>query len=240
MIVRASRWRSPMTAGIGALGFAGTAVVVSLLAQTPDLPGAYPRPGATKVLENDRIVVWDISWLKQQYPLHRHRYDLAGVYYSPGDRMIIGQDGSRRPVTTKAWDTAFQRSGVTHVEEGASDPPLRALFLELKEQTPSGKVDTTNTPTGFAAIAGMSRSAVAGVLVVITAVAVLSGQAENLQVGTWKMNIAKSQADPGPLIFQRKVLRFPRVGEVVDWPCSLVLGLPCLYWCLGIRGLQLD
>ena len=155
MIVRALRWGSPMTAGIGALVFAGTAVVVSLLAQTPDLPGAYPRPGATKVLENARIVVWDISWLKQQYPLHRHRYDLAGVYYSPGDRMIIGQDGSRRPVTTKAWETAFQRSGVTHVEEGATDPPLRALFLELKEQTPSGKIDTTNTPTGFAAIAGM-------------------------------------------------------------------------------------
>ena len=155
MIVRASGWRSPVTTGICALVFTGTAVVWSLLAQAPDLPGAYPRPGTTKVLENTRVVVWDISWLKQQYPLHRHRYDLAGVYYSPGDRMIIGQDGSRRPVTTKAWDTAFQRSGVTHVEEGASDPPLRALFLELKEQTPSGKVDTTNSPPGFAASAGM-------------------------------------------------------------------------------------
>lgn len=45
----------------------------------------------------------------------------------------------------------------------------------------------------------MSRSAVAGVLVVVTAiaVAVLSGQGENLQVGTWKMNIAKSKFSTG-------------------------------------------
>src|SRR6478735_4534761 len=43
----------------------------------------------------------------------------------------------------------------------------------------------------------MSRSAVAGVLVVVAAVAVLAGQAENLQVGTWNMNIAKSKFSTG-------------------------------------------
>jgi len=43
----------------------------------------------------------------------------------------------------------------------------------------------------------MLRSAVAGVLVQVAAVAVLSGQAENLQVGTWRMNIAKSKFSTG-------------------------------------------
>lgn len=43
----------------------------------------------------------------------------------------------------------------------------------------------------------MPRSAVAGVLVVVAAVSVLSGQAENLQVGTWNMNIAKSKFSTG-------------------------------------------
>jgi len=43
----------------------------------------------------------------------------------------------------------------------------------------------------------MSRSAVVGVLVVVAAVAVLSAQGENLQVGTWKMNIAKSKFSTG-------------------------------------------
>src|SRR3954467_12514050 len=94
-------------------------VMVALFAlQSASLPPAYPRPGATRILENDRVVVWNISWLKQQYPLHRHIYDLVGVYYSPGDRIIVSVDGTRRPVSTKAWDTALQSRGVTHIEEG--------------------------------------------------------------------------------------------------------------------------
>ena len=114
-----------------------------LIMQTPAgmLPPAYPRPGATKILDNPRVQVWNIAWLKGvSYPMHRHLYDLAGIYYSPGDRTIIAADGSKRPVSTKAGDIAFQRRGVTHTEEGASDPPLRAVFVELKEDAPSGRV----------------------------------------------------------------------------------------------------
>jgi hypothetical protein len=119
------------------------------LLQTTSYPPAYPRPGATKMLENDRVVVWNISWLKQQYPVHRHRYALAGVYYSAGDRMIISLEGNRRPVSTKAGDTAFQEAGVTHIEEGTSDEPLRAVFFEMKEPAASGVVDTRTTPPAF-------------------------------------------------------------------------------------------
>ena len=119
---------------------------VLLAAQVSALPPPYPREGATKVFENDRVQVWDIAWLKQQYPLHHHVYDLVGVYYSPGDRIIIPQSGERRPVSTAAWDTAFQRRGLTHTEEGASDRPLRAVFVEIKDE-PRGKApDTVGRP----------------------------------------------------------------------------------------------
>ena len=96
-----------------------------LLAQATALPPAYPRPGTTKLFENNRVLVWDISWLKRQYPLHRHPYALTGVYYTDGDRTIVSPTGERRPVHTAAWETAFQLAGVTHIEEGASDSPLR-------------------------------------------------------------------------------------------------------------------
>ena len=125
------------------------AAALVFLLQTPPLPPAYPRPGATKILENDRVVVWNIAWLKQQYPLHRHIYDLVGVYYEPGDRMIIAADGSKRPVSTNAGDIAFQKSGVTHIEEGASDPPLRAVFIEFKQPAPSGQTDSADQPPAF-------------------------------------------------------------------------------------------
>jgi ketosteroid isomerase-like protein len=110
------------------------------LARTQSLPPAYPRAGATRLFENDRVVVWNIAWLKgQPTPLHRHVYDLTGVYYEPGDRLIIGVDGSQRPVTTKAGDLAFQRKGITHIEEGTSDAPLKAVFVEMKIDGPFGK-----------------------------------------------------------------------------------------------------
>jgi len=116
-----------------------TAIFAALL-QISSLPPAYPRVGTTKLLDNDRVQVWNIAWLKgQPSPLHRHVYDLVGVYYEPGDRMIISPEGNRRPVSTKAGDIAFQRKGVTHIEEGISDSPLRAVFIEMKNDGPTAR-----------------------------------------------------------------------------------------------------
>jgi hypothetical protein len=123
--------------------------VLALFVQTTPLPPAYPRPGTTKLLENNRVIVWDISWLKQQYPLHRHPYDLTGVYYTDGDRIIVSESGGRRPVHTASWETAFQLKGVTHIEEGASDSPLRAVFVEMKEPSASGVMDKAAMPAAF-------------------------------------------------------------------------------------------
>jgi len=100
-----------------------TVALLSVFIQTApaNLPPAYPRTGAVKILDNDRVQVWNIAWLKgQPSPLHRHLYDLVGVYYEPGDRMIISPEGAKRPVSTKAWDIAFQRAGVTHIEEASA------------------------------------------------------------------------------------------------------------------------
>jgi hypothetical protein len=124
------------------------------LLQAAPLPPAYPRPGTNKLLENDRVLVWDITWLKQTYPLHKHVYDLIGVYYTDGDRIIVSQQGERRPVSTKAWETAVQAQGVTHIEEGASDTPLRAVFVEMKEQAASGAIDSAGTAAAFPGGAG--------------------------------------------------------------------------------------
>ena len=115
------------------------ALLLAVLGHAQSYPPAFPRPGATKLFENDKVVVWNIAWLKgQPTPLHRHIYDLTGVYYEPGDRMIIAVDGSKRPVSTKAWDTVFQQKGVTHIEEGTSESPLRAVFVEMKQDGPYG------------------------------------------------------------------------------------------------------
>ena len=95
--------------------------VLVLLIQGQTLPPPYPRDGTTKLLENGRVIVWDVSWLQQAYPVHRHVYDYSGVYYTNGDRVIVSERGARSRTTSVAWDTFFFRRGVTHSEEGASD-----------------------------------------------------------------------------------------------------------------------
>lgn len=106
---------------------------LALLLLSQELPPPYPRAGTTKMFENDRVVVWNISWLRQSYPQHRHPYDMTGVYYTTGDRIIISPEGERRAAHTEAWNITFQRVGLTHAEEGASDEPLRSVFVEMKQ-----------------------------------------------------------------------------------------------------------
>ena len=125
------------------------AVVAS---QVASLPPPFPRPGTTAILENDVVAVWNVSWLKQQYPLHTHRYDLVGVSYAEGDRIITQGSGPGRLVNTKAWVFQTNRANVTHVEEGASDPPMRAVLIEVKPPAPRA---ATRRPTdGLRQVAG--------------------------------------------------------------------------------------
>jgi hypothetical protein len=42
------------------------------MAVEPRRPADVPDR-TTKILENDAVAVWDVSWLKQKYPLHTHR-----------------------------------------------------------------------------------------------------------------------------------------------------------------------
>ena len=115
-----------------------------------NLPPPYPRTGTTGLIDNQRVQVWDVSWPKgAPSPLHRHLYDMTGVYYHPGDRVITEVDGSKRAITTAAGRIQWQLKGVTHIEEGTSDVSVRAVMIELKGDGPSGKVDTASQVAPF-------------------------------------------------------------------------------------------
>jgi hypothetical protein len=111
-------------------------LLTALLAQAAELPPPFPRPGTTTLVENDAVAVWDVSWLKQKYPLHTHRYDLVGISYQEGDRIITQGNAPGRLVNTKPWVFQTNRANVTHVEEGASDPPMKGVLIEVKAPAP--------------------------------------------------------------------------------------------------------
>src|SRR4051794_8006299 len=108
---------------------------------SPSYPPPYPREGTKALIDNQRVQVWDVTWPKGAKPgMHRHLYDMTGIYYWPGDRLITATDGSKRDVSTPAGRIQWQLKGITHIEEGKSDDSLRAVMIELKCDGPSGKV----------------------------------------------------------------------------------------------------
>jgi hypothetical protein len=81
--------------------------------------------------------VWDVAWLRQAYPVHRHVYDYAGVYYTSGDRIIASERGTRSATSTAAWDTFFFRRGVKGI---AKKMPLIASISLVQIDTINGLV----------------------------------------------------------------------------------------------------
>src|SRR5207249_9381780 len=82
-----------------------------------DYPPPYPRPNATRLVETDRIVVWDMAWPKDQpTPMHRHVHDQVGTYYQAGGRLITQPDGTKRTTFTNVGGISTTGKGTTHIE----------------------------------------------------------------------------------------------------------------------------
>ena len=111
--------------------------LLAALIQEP-LPPPFPRDGATKILENARVVVWDVSWEQgHRTPLHRHRFTALSVTLTPGRVKSIMPDGTERVGELEAvGNVMYGGKGLVHQEEGVSEVPRRVILLELKEEAP--------------------------------------------------------------------------------------------------------
>jgi uncharacterized RmlC-like cupin family protein len=128
-------------------------LILAVLVQSAasSYPPPYPRAGTTRLIDNDRVLVWDVTWPKGEAAgLHRHPYDMTGIYYWPGSRTITSPDGTKRTSSTDAGRIQWLRAGVIHAEEGASDDSLRAVMIELKGDHASGRIDKPGDPPAFA------------------------------------------------------------------------------------------
>ena len=63
-----------------------------------EYPHAFPRKGATQLIDNERVTVWEVTWLNGvRQPIHRHRYDMIGVYLRYGPITVTRPDGTTTP-----------------------------------------------------------------------------------------------------------------------------------------------
>jgi quercetin dioxygenase-like cupin family protein len=96
------------------------------------VPPAWPREGATKVLDNDRVVVWDYEFrVGRPIPLHFHDKDTVVVELAPGVTRSVPKDGAPQETTWEGMRARFAPRGRIHREEAVSGAP-RAIAVEIK------------------------------------------------------------------------------------------------------------
>jgi quercetin dioxygenase-like cupin family protein len=120
------------------------------LFQAPELPHAFPREGAVQLLDNARVTMWDVTWFKgKPSPMHRHRYDLVGVYLVGSPIRVTLPDGTARESTVEPGFILYQREAVTHIEEGVADIPRHAILTDIKGGPVGAMPNTSGQPAAF-------------------------------------------------------------------------------------------
>jgi len=97
-----------------------------------DLPPAFPREGAKKLLDNERVVIWDYAFTKGRVgPVHRHVRDAVAVWMADGKLRSTPRDGAPTITTLTKFTATYSRRGNVHTEEAIEGAP-RAYVFELK------------------------------------------------------------------------------------------------------------
>ena len=107
-------------------------LVIAASVSGQQYPPQLPREGATKVFENDRVLIWDVTYTKGPQPIHEHFQDFVGVTLQAGSRKVTDLDGASREIVDKFGSATFVGKGVIHKEEGISDVPTRKIIVWLK------------------------------------------------------------------------------------------------------------
>ena len=95
-------------------------------------PLAFPRPEVKKVLENDRVIIWDYTWTAgKPTPMHFHDKDVVVVYLADGELKSTTPEGNVDVNPISFGLTKFNRPNRSHTEEVVKGS-ARAIIVELK------------------------------------------------------------------------------------------------------------
>jgi quercetin dioxygenase-like cupin family protein len=99
---------------------------------TTGLPPGFPRPGAKKVFENDKVKVWNYTWLPgKPTPMHFHNTEVVVVYLGDGDVAATTPDGKKTVTHRNPGDIVFNLANRSHSEELVRGE-MSGIMLELK------------------------------------------------------------------------------------------------------------
>jgi uncharacterized cupin superfamily protein len=93
----------------------------------------FPRTGATKGLENERVAVWDVTWIQgQQIPRRQQGRDAVVVFLKGGVIRQSPEGAAVSDTRRNVGDVLYVPAGTDLPSEEATQGPPRAVFIELK------------------------------------------------------------------------------------------------------------
>lgn len=99
---------------------------------TSGYPLAFPRPGVKKLLENDRVIVWDYTWTPGvPTPMHFHDKDVVVLFLEEGDLKSTTPDGQSAVSAYTRGTIRFNTRNRIHTESLVKGKQ-RAIITELK------------------------------------------------------------------------------------------------------------
>jgi hypothetical protein len=102
------------------------------IANTSGYPLAFPRHNAKKLLENDKVVVWDNVWRTgKPTPMHFHDKDALVVYEATGTLQSTSVDGKQVVSDFHYGQIRFSPRDHTHTEVLVGGRG-HAVIIELK------------------------------------------------------------------------------------------------------------
>ncbi len=106
-------------------------------------PPQFPREGATKLFENDKVIVWDQVWVSNEY-MHKHVRDILVIAVKDGRVKVTTPDGQvseNDHLSTGELPSVlgYYAAGLGPHAEVAADPAnrARAFFIEFKGAEPA-------------------------------------------------------------------------------------------------------
>jgi hypothetical protein len=107
----------------------------SVLAQKTTPP--FPRDGATKVQDNDRVFTWGSTLQKgKSTGMNKLDLDQVSVSLTEGAIKITRPDGTWDIEQERLGSVRYNPKGTTLQEECVSDTPCRVMVFQLKDYVP--------------------------------------------------------------------------------------------------------
>ena len=110
-------------------------------------PPQFPREGATKLFENDKVIVWEQVGRPKEAFMHKHIRDILNFGIEPGGGITVqnpdGSKGGGSSFTQTIYDkrpnnVTYTKAALGPHAEVMVDPskPGRSIFVEIKGTEP--------------------------------------------------------------------------------------------------------